>query len=146
MAEYSGTPLSKKLGIKRAFRVKTKRAPTHYKDLLAPLPADAVVSPRLGAPVDIFHLFATSRTQLHADLERALQEIHQDGAIWVSWPKKASGVPTDVTEDVVRGLAFPLKLVDIKSCAVDDTWSALKLVIRKSHRGVNVPGESKRWP
>ena len=134
MAGYSGAPLSKKLGIKPAFRVKTKRAPSHYRDLLAPIPEDAVVSPRLRAPVDILHLFTRSRTQLQADLKHALQEIRQDGAIWVSWPKKASCVSTDMTEDVVRQVAFPLNLVDVKVCAVDETWSGLKLVIRKKHR------------
>ena len=131
---YSGTPLTKKLGIKARSRLKTRGAPSHYAALLAPLPDGAVVSARLRAPVDIIHIFSKSRSQLRNELKRGLREIHPEGAIWVSWPKKSSGTPTDLTEDVVRELAFPLALVDIKVCAVDDTWSALKLVIRKSRR------------
>jgi hypothetical protein len=134
MAGYSGTPLSKKLGIKPGSRVKATGAPSHYDALLAPLPEDAVVSSRLRPPVDILHLFTKSRSQLQSELLRALREIRQDGAIWVSWPKKTSGVQTDVTEDVVRQVALPLSLVDVKVCAVDKTWSGLKLVIRKSQR------------
>ncbi len=134
MAGYSGTPLSKKLGIKPGARVKVGNAPRNYEDLLAPLPDNAVISPRLRAPVDIVHLFVKSRSKLQSALPRALREIQRDGAIWVSWPKKASGVTTDITEDTIRELALPMSLVDVKVCAVDDTWSGLKLVIRKSHR------------
>lgn len=134
MAGYSGTPLSKKLGIKRGTRVKVRRAPAHYADLLAPLPEGAVVSSRLRPPFDILHVFTHSRAKLATELERGIQEMCQDGALWVSWPKKASGVATDVTEDVVRELALPVGLVDINVCAVDETWSGLKLVIRKALR------------
>ncbi len=134
MAGYSGTPLSKKLGIKPGSRVKVTGAPSHYRELLDPLPDDAVVSPRLRPPVDILHVFSKSRAGLRSALRKGLGQIHQNGAIWVSWPKKASGVATDITEDVVRELALPMHLVDIKVCAVDETWSGLKLVIRKSHR------------
>lgn len=135
MAGYSGTPLSKKLGVKPGSRVKTRNAPAEYRALLSPVPDGVVISSRAKAPVDVLHVFARSRSELAAELERGLREIHEDGAIWVSWPKKASGVTTDVTETVVRALALPLSLVDVKVCAVDDTWSALKLVIRKSARG-----------
>lgn len=134
MAGYSGTPLYKKLGIKPGTRVKVRGAPTHYADLLAPLPEGAVVSSRLRRPFDILHVFTKSRKDLRTELERGLNEIPQDGALWVSWPKKASGVETDVTEDVVRELALPMGLVDVKVCAVDQTWSGLKLVIRKALR------------
>lgn len=134
MVGYSGTSLTEKLGIKPGSRVKTRMAPSTYATLLKELPAGAVVSPRLRAPVDIIHIFAESRSQLQHELERGLREIHQNGAIWVSWPKKASGVSTDLTEDVVRVLALPLTLVDVKVCAVDETWSGLKLVIRRSQR------------
>ena len=134
MSGYSGTPLSRKLGIKPASRVKTKGAPSDYVSLLAPLPATVAVSPRLRPPVDIVHIFSKSRAKLRAELEHGLREIRQDGAIWVSWPKKASGVATDLTEDVVRELALERSLVDVKVCAVDDTWSGLKLVIRKHLR------------
>lgn len=131
---YSGTPLAKKLGIKTNFRVKTKQAPSNYLELLAPLPDGAIVSAKLKAPVDIYHLFTKSRSQLEVGVPNAIKEIHQDGAIWVSWPKKSSGVKSDMTEGVIREVALPLKLVDIKVCAVDETWSGLKLVIRKEHR------------
>ena len=134
MVGYSGTPLSKKLGIKAGTRLKAMGAPIHYRDLLAPLPDDAIVSARLRPPVDILHIFSKSRSKLRAALIRGIREIHQNGMIWVSWPKKASGVKTDVTEDVIRELALPMSLVDVKVCAVDETWSGLKLVIRKAHR------------
>ena len=134
MAGYSGTPLCKKLGIKPGARVKVRNAPEHYGDLLAPLPEDVVVSGRLRAAVDLLHIFIRTRRALRSELERGLREIQQDGAIWVSWPKKASGVQTDVTEDVVREVALPMMLVDVKVCAVDEVWSGLKLVIRKAAR------------
>ena len=133
-AGYSGTPLVTKLGIKPGSRVKVLGAPAHFPGLLVPLPDGAVVSPRLRAPVDIFHLFTTSRARLRQLLRQGLGEIRQDGAIWVSWPKKSSGVASQVTQDVIREEALPMTLVDIKVCAVDETWSALKLVIRKCHR------------
>ncbi|MEZ4650211.1 MAG: DUF3052 domain-containing protein [Candidatus Eisenbacteria bacterium] len=131
---YSGTPLSRKLGIKAGTRLKIRGAPAHYMDLVAPLPEGALVSSRLRPPVDILHVFTKSRAELGPILERGVEEIHQDGAIWVSWPKKASGVATDVTEDVIREVALSMTLVDVKVCAVDETWSGLKLVIRKVHR------------
>ncbi|MDX1404636.1 MAG: hypothetical protein R3192_08860 [Woeseiaceae bacterium] len=114
--------------------MKVISAPGHLRDLLEPLPEDAIVSARLRPPVDIFHIFSKSRSKLRSELKRGLREIQQNGMIWVSWPKKASGVETDVTEDVVRELALPMSLVDVKVCAVDDVWSGLKLVIRKAQR------------
>jgi len=131
---YSGTALGQKLGIKSWTRVKTRNAPANYQQLLGPLPQDVQLSARLRRPVDLVHIFSIARAQLVAELRRALDEIEQDGAVWVSWPKKASGVRTDITEDVIREVAFPLGLVDVKVCAVDETWSGLKLVIRKAHR------------
>ncbi|WP_405225493.1 DUF3052 domain-containing protein [Lentisalinibacter sediminis] len=133
MAGYSGTPLSRKLGIKPGTRVKARGAPAHYADLLAPLPEGVVVSSRLHPPFDILLVFTKSRANLRTELERGLNEIPQDGALWVSWPKKASAVETDVSEDVVRELALPMGLVE-KVCAVAETWSGLKLVIRKALR------------
>ncbi len=85
-------------------------------------------------PVDIFHAFARSKAELTRVVKQGLEEINQDGMIWASWPKKASGIETDVTEDMVRVVALPEGLVDVKVCAVDDTWSGLKLVIRKKLR------------
>ena len=102
--------------------------------LLAPLPEAVHISSRLRSNVDVWHLFTRARAELAGVLPQALEDIHRDGAIWVSWPKKASRVPTDVTEDVVRAEALPLGLVDVKVCAVDETWSGLKLVIRKELR------------
>jgi hypothetical protein len=134
MAGYSATPLAKKLGIKPGFRVKTAGAPDHYEELLAPIPEAVVISSRFRNTVDLWHLFVTSRSELPAGLKRSLGEIPRDGMIWVSWPKKSSGVVSDMTEDAIREAAFPLGLVDIKVCAVDDTWSGLKLVIRKNLR------------
>ena len=131
---YSKKPLGQKLGIRSWSRVKTRNAPPNYQQMLGPLPNDVQVSTRLRRPVDLVHIFSIARAQLDAELRRALEEIEQDGAVWVSWPKKSSRVETDITEDVVRELALPLGLVDVKVCAVDETWSGLKLVIRKSHR------------
>ncbi len=131
---YSGKALGQKLGFKAWSRVKTRNAPAHYLQLLGPLPPDVQISPRIRKPVDVVHVFAIARAQLVAELKRAMHEIEQDGAVWVSWPKKSSGVRTDITEDVIREVALPMGLVDIKVCAVDATWSGLKLVIRRANR------------
>ena len=128
---YSGKALGRKLGIKSWTRVKTRNAPANYQQLLGPLPNSVQLSSRLRGPVDLVHIFSIARAQLAAELRRALDDIDQDGAVWVSWPKKASGVRTDITEDVIREVALPMGLVDVKVCAVDETWSGLKLVIRK---------------
>jgi hypothetical protein len=133
---YSGKALGQKLGIKSWTRVKPRNAPGNYKQLLGPVPTDAIVSTRLRAPVDLIHIFSIARAHLSAELRRAIADVDQDGAIWVSWPKKASGVRTDLTEDVIREVALPMGLVDVKVCAVDETWSGLKLVIRKMNRKV----------
>lgn len=143
MSGYSGTPLSKKLGIKPGFRVKTFNAPSNYSTLLAPLPDDVIISQAVRPPVDLWHLFARSRKELAARLPACRSQIRTDGTIWVSWPKKASSVATDLTEDGVREFAFPLQLVDVKVCAVDDTWSGLKLVIRREHRPALKAGRSR---
>src|SRR5262245_47118550 len=117
-------------------RVKTRNAPGTYQQLLGPLPDDVAIATRLRRPVDLIHIFSVARAHLVGELRIAIKEIEQDGAIWVSWPKKSSGVVTDITEDVIRDVALPMGLVDIKVCAVDETWSALKLVIRKANRKV----------
>ena len=132
---YSGKALGQKLGIKSWTRVKTRNAPANYQQLLGPLPNDVQLSSRLRRPVDLVHIFSIARAQLVAELRRAVEEIEQDGAVWVSWPKRAAKLPTDVTEDVVREVALPLGFVDVKVCAVDATWSGLKLVVRKELRG-----------
>ena len=133
-AGYSGTPLARKLGITPGCRVRTTAAPSDYVELLEPLPSGAKISKSIRSNIDIWHLFTKSRGDLEAALPRMLRGIHADAAIWVSWPKKASGVPSTVDGDAIRELALPLGLVDVKVCAVDDTWSGLKLVIRKELR------------
>lgn len=134
MAGYSGTPLARKLGIKAGSRVRTQGAPPDYLGLVSPLPEGVVVSTRLRTDIDVYHLFTTSRRDLRDRLPGAMVSIRQDGMIWVSWPKKASGVATDVVEGDIRRIALPLGLVDVKVCAVDETWSGLKLVIRRENR------------
>lgn len=131
---YSGTPLAKKLGLSEGATVCPIQAPTHYRKLLEPVPPAVRFSRDVGPKVDVIHLFVTQRSDLQERLRGLLLVIRADAAIWISWPKKAAKVATDVTEDVVREVALPLGFVDIKVCAVDDTWSGLKLVIRKSLR------------
>lgn len=134
MAGYSGTPLAKKLGIKPGARIYVSGAPGHYRGLVAPLPADAKYVTRLDAKTDVVHHFATKKSELAGFLRASVRKIRSDAAIWVSWPKKLSGVVTDISEDTIRTIALPLGLVDIKVCAVDEVWSGLKLVIRKERR------------
>jgi len=134
MAGYSGTPLSKKLGIKPGMAIHAIDAPPGYRSLLAPLPGDVTFAPRLSAAVDVVHVFAITASSLAKTVTRVRRQMRADAVLWVSWPKKAAKVPTDVTEDVIRAVALPTGLVDVKVCAVDDVWSGLKLVIRKSLR------------
>jgi Protein of unknown function (DUF3052) len=131
---YSGTPLAKKLGIRAGARLFLQAAPPNYPQLIAPLPPGVQTVRRIDARTDVVHLFASARARLERSLRNARRAMRDDAAIWVSWPKKASGVASDISEDVVRELAFPLGLVDIKVCAVDDTWSGLKLMVRRSER------------
>ncbi len=133
-AGYSGTPLWKKLGIKPGMRLRTRGAPGDYEDLIAPIPNGVTLSTSIRTNIDLVHLFTRSRAELTEWVPKLLSMIQRDGMIWVSWPKRASRVPTDVTEDTIREIALPLGLVDVKVCAVDATWSGLKLVIRKELR------------
>ena len=134
MAGYSQTPLIKKLGIAEGHRVMLTATPDHYFDLIEPLPDNVTFSTRFRRDIDVWHYFSKSASELKRRLPEMRKRIRQDGMIWVSWPKKASGVVTDITEDVIRHVAIPLGLVDVKVCAVDDVWSGLKLVIRKELR------------
>jgi hypothetical protein len=134
MSGYSGTPLAKKLGIRAGTRLCVAAAPANYPALLEPLPPEVVIGARLSADTDIIHLFVQRRAELARRLPAIRKLMRPDCALWVSWPKRASGVSTDVTEGTVREVALPLQLVDIKVCAVDETWSGLKLVIRRSAR------------
>ena len=132
--EYSGTPLAKKLGIKAGFIVLAINAPDEYEALLVTLPDGVTIYDSLRVGADMIHLFTNSRHELFRTLAECRNLIKQNGSIWVSWYKKAAKLPTEITEDTVREAAFPLGLVDIKVCAVDEKWSALKLVIRKEDR------------
>jgi len=133
MAGYSGTPLWKKLGYKTGMSAYVEGEPSNYISLLT-LPADVVVNwlPRAKSDMEFVHLFATSASQLKSKLESVRKRIVPGGVIWVSWPKKSSGVTSDITEDTIRDLALPMGLVDVKVCAVDEVWSGLKLVIRRT--------------
>lgn len=133
-AGYSGTPLSKKLGIREGTRLLLLDAPEGYEQLLAPLPDGVWREHRAGPAVDIAQVFVTRKEELARQLGALRRKLRTDAALWVSWPKKAAKVPTSVTEDIVRELALPLGFVDVKVCAVDQTWSGLKLVVRKELR------------
>ena len=133
-AGYSGTPLAKKLGIKENATVVAVNAPKNYGELLAPLPTGVTIFEKAAKNVDVVHFFTNSHDELGRGLAEYKALIKQDGSIWVSWYKKAAKLQTDITEDTVREVAFPLGLVDIKVCAVDEKWSGLKLVIRRENR------------
>jgi hypothetical protein len=130
-AGYSGTPLAKKLGIKAGMRVWLLNPPPQLSELLAPLPEPLQWANAAGTDVDLVHVFTTQRSELQACLTRWREQLNPSAVVWVSWPKKAAKVPTDITEDVIREVCLPLGWVDVKVCAVDATWSGLKLVVRK---------------
>jgi hypothetical protein len=134
MAGYSATPLAKKLGFREGSRVLLVNPPRNYRSLVSPLPADITISNNLRKDVDFCHFFTRSAAELAKRLPKLQRVIRQSGCIWVSWPKKTSAVISDITEGTIRDIALPLGLVDIKVCAVDETWSGLKLVIRKELR------------
>lgn len=133
-AGYSGTPLVKKLGIKANSELCVLSAPDHYPELVAPLPEGVRIVTKFAASADLVHLFVTLRIDLESTLTQIRPKLKPDAALWVSWPKKASKAPTDITEDTIRAVALPIGFVDIKVCAVDEKWSGLKLVIRKALR------------
>lgn len=132
--DYSGTPLVKKLGFKSPLKVWTVNAPKGYKAWLGELPESVKLTAKEFQPIEAAHIFVTVSAELDALLSKLRNVLKQDGFIWVSWPKKSSKVPTDVTEDTIREIALPLGFVDVKVCAVNEVWSGLKLVIRKSER------------
>ncbi|MBR0685808.1 DUF3052 family protein [Bradyrhizobium manausense] len=129
MAGYSGKPLVQKLGVKPGFCIFVDGLATPYRDIVGELPDGVTIAKTSKPPLDMVHLFAAEAKGLAAKLRRYREAIAPDGMIWASWPKKASGVVTDVTEALVREAAFASGLVDIKICAVSDVWSGLKLVI-----------------
>jgi hypothetical protein len=134
MAGYSDTPLAKKLGIKEGFKVFLVKAPAQYRAILEPLPARVRFTSTANSSTDLVHAFATERSALARLLPTLRKKLPHEAAIWVSWPKKSSKVPTDITEDTIRDVALPLGFVDIKVCAVTEVWSGLKLVVRKELR------------
>jgi hypothetical protein len=137
-AGYSGTPLPQKLGIKPGLAVVTINAPTNYRRLLDTIPEGVTFSDRLRPDSSFVHIFIKKRSELERRLAVLREKIADTGTVWISWPKKSSGVPTDVTEDVVRAVALPLGFVDVKVCAIDETWSGLKLMVRRKDRKVPV--------
>lgn len=145
MSGYAGTPLAKKLGLREGGRLFVHDAPEHDDRLLAPWPAAARTVARIDAATDVSHRFAVRRAALAVALRAALQRMRPEACIWVSWPKKAARRPTDITEDLIREVALPLGLVHIKVCAVDETWSGLKLVIRTDARPPAVARSRGAW-
>ena len=134
MAGYSGTPLVKKLGIKPGFSIGLINPPADYLDLLGKLPSGVSIRRRLVAPTDFIHLFAVSQRDLDEALPRAKRALGRDSMLWLSWPKQSSGVATELNGNSVRKSGLAVGLVDIKVCAVDDNWSALKFVYRVKER------------
>jgi hypothetical protein len=133
VAGYSGTPLPQKLGIKPGSTVVTINEPPSYRTLLGKL--DRVkFSSRINSNSDFVHLFTSHRSELQRRLPILRERIAETGTVWISWPKRSAGIPTDVTEDVVRAVALLLGFVDVKVCAVDEIWSGLKLVVRREQR------------
>ena len=126
---YSGTPLPKKLGIKDGFIIKIINRPDYYFDLFPYIPVNLVEENTEEISKDFIHYFEKDRSNLELAIPSLKNEIKQNGMIWISWPKKASKVKSDITEDVIRNFALQNGLVDIKVCSINDIWSALKLVI-----------------
>lgn len=134
MAGYSGTPLTTKLGIKPGHQVAWPGAPAGFTELLGDLPDGVRVKARAVAPLDVIVAFHTRRAELERRLPRLHAAMEPAAGLWIAWPKRASGRPTDITEDVVRELGLAAGLVDNKVCAIDETWSGLRLVIRLADR------------
>ena len=133
MAGYSATPLAKKLGLAPGMRVCAIGC-DGYVGLVDAGDLDLALQAKPGATTDLAHLFATRRRELEAWLPKMRRALRPDATLWVSWPKKASKVQTDIVEDTIREVALPLGFVDVKVCAVDAVWSGLKLVVRKELR------------
>jgi hypothetical protein len=134
-AGYSKHSLADKLGIKPGTKVIALGAPSNYPKLLGPLPDGSSISSRMTRPARFVHQFVAKRSELERAFPSIDAALADEGAAWISWPKKASGIATDLTENVVREVGLPLGLVDVKVCAVDEVWSGLKFVRRKEKRG-----------
>jgi hypothetical protein len=133
-AGYSGRALAAKLGIRPGERIVALGAPPHYRELLDPVPDGVSLRTRLGASERFIHRFVSRQADLVRGFPRLAAALADDGMLWISWPKRASGVATDLTEDRIREIALPYGLVDVKVCAVDAVWSGLKLVRRRALR------------
>ncbi|MEK6752365.1 MAG: DUF3052 family protein [Chloroflexota bacterium] len=131
---YAGTPLAKKLGLKPPLTLLAINAPKEYRSWLGELSGEVSLVEKAKQPFEAVHVFATESAFLDTTLSKLRTELKQDGFVWVSWPKKSSKATTDITEDAIREIALPLGFVDIKVCAVNEVWSGLKLMIRKSER------------
>ena len=135
MAGYSGTPLPQKLGIKPGTRVALVSAPRGFADAaLRPLPERVALRDRVRGPLDVIVFFTKRRAELERRFGRLAAALDPAGALWIAWPKRSSGVATDLTEDILREVVLPRGLVDTKVCAIDDIWSGLRFVIRKENR------------
>jgi hypothetical protein len=134
VAGYSGTPLAKKLGIKEGHRVAFAAAPDEFAALLGELPEGVTVKSRASGPLDVIVFFTRSRAELERRLPALRRAMDPAAGLWIAWPKRSSGVDTDMTEDVARALGLANRLVDNKVCAIDEVWSGLRLVIRLKDR------------
>ena len=134
MPGYSGTPLPKKLGIKSGYIIALLNMPAEVRAELAEALRECTVVKKLAGPLDFIHLFSKSRSDVQEQLKLAAKALAPAGMLWVSWPKKSSGVATDLTEDIIRGIGLKAGLVDVKVCAVTDIWSGLKFVIPVKNR------------
>jgi hypothetical protein len=134
VASYSGTPLVKKLGIKAGHRVAFPQAPAHFDALIGELPDGVTVRSRIAGTLDVIVFFTESRSELRRRLPALRRAMDPAAGLWIAWPKRSSGVETDMTEDVVRELGLANRLVDNKVCAIDETWSGLRLVIKLEDR------------
>jgi hypothetical protein len=134
MAGYSSTPLPKKLGIKESHRIVFLDAPSNFDEILGGLPSNVKILSAPRAPIDLAVLFVISEEKLWAQFEKLATMLSPAGMLWIAWPKKASGVETDLNETIVRSTGLAVGLVDNKVCAIDDTWSGLRFVIRVKDR------------
>lgn len=134
MAGYSGTPLVGKLGVRPNEKIAAINPPGNYAKMLTGLPDGVTITNRVPPKAKFVHLFVTRRAELEQRLATLRTKLDDTGILWVSWPKKAAKVETDITEDTIRAVGLPLGFVDVKVCAVDETWSGLKLMVRREHR------------
>jgi hypothetical protein len=140
MAGYSGTPLVQKIGIKPGHRLVLRNHPPSFLRDLGKLPEDVVASDRLSGEADVVVFFTERRAALEKDFPALAARLRPNGMLWIAWPKRASGKPTDLDENLVRDTGLGFGLVDVKVCAIDETWSGLKFVIRLKDR----PAENRK--